>query len=114
MNIIFGDSVSGLPDNHTVLELDQFKVKDSSDLVTAWAVIEKIPLGEFSVSADNEKIHRELMSFYRQRHWNYCEQAIEFLMGKWNGELDTFYADLLQRVQAYKESAPEVDWDGSR
>lgn len=114
MNIIFGDSLSGLPDSYTVLGLDTFRTKDSDVAVTAWAVIDKIPLNEFATAADNKKIHSEMMEFYRQRHWNYCEHAIEYLMGKWNGELDTFYADLLQRVIAYRQTAPDQDWDGSR
>jgi hypothetical protein len=35
-------------------------------------------------------------------------------MGKWNGELDTFYTDLLQRVIAFKQTPPAEDWDGLR
>lgn len=114
MNIIFGDSVSGMPDSYTVLALDTFRVKDSTEPVVAWAVIDKIPLGEFATAADNKKIHNEMMDFYRQRQWNYCEHAIDYLMGKWNGELDTFYSDLLQRVIGYKETPPDAEWDGSR
>jgi hypothetical protein len=114
MNIIFGDSMSGMPDSYTVLPLDTFRVKDSDEPVVAWAVIDKIPLGEFATAADNKKIHDDLMQFYRDRQWNYCEHAIEYLMGKWGGALDTFYTDLLQRVLAYKENPPDQSWDGSR
>jgi hypothetical protein len=45
-----------------------------------------------------------------KQQWNYCEQAIQGLMGKWGGELDTFYTDLLQRVMNFKENPPE-NWD---
>jgi len=96
MNIIFGDSVSGMPDSYTVLPLDTFRVKDSDEPVVAWAVIDKIPLGEFATAADNKKIHDDLMQFYRDRQWN------------------TFYTDLLQRVLAYKETPPDESWDGTR
>lgn len=114
MNIIFGDSVSGLPDSYTVLGLDTFRTKENDAAVTAWAVIDKIPLGEFATAADNKKIHDEMMGFYQQQQWNYCEHAIEYLMGKWNGDLDSFYADLLQRVLTYKQTPPDKHWDGTR
>jgi len=35
-------------------------------------------------------------------------------MGKWNGELDSFYTDLLKRVMSYKENEPPEDWTGNR
>ena len=31
-----------------------------------------------------------------------------------DGELDTFYTDLLQRVIAFKQTPPAEDWDGLR
>jgi hypothetical protein len=34
-------------------------------------------------------------------------------MGKWNGELDTFYSDLLARVIKFKENEPPEDWNGT-
>jgi adenylate cyclase len=114
MNIIFGDPIESIPDSFTVLPLDSFRVKDSTTPVIAWAVIEKIPLAELATAADNTKIHNELLDFYRQKQWNYCEHAIDYLMGKWNGELDTFYTDLLQRVIAFKQTPPAEDWDGLR
>ena len=114
MNIIFGDPIESIPDSFTVLPLDSFRVQDSTTPVTAWAVIEKIPLAELASAANNTKIHTELLEFYRQKQWNYCENAIEYLMGKWNRELDTFYTDLLQRVVAFKQNPPADDWDGLR
>jgi hypothetical protein len=36
------------------------------------------------------------------------------LRSKWNGELDSFYSDLLLRVQAHKQNPPDADWTGIR
>jgi hypothetical protein len=33
-------------------------------------------------------------------------------MGKWNGEVDSFYSNLLERVQQYKANPPDADWTG--
>lgn len=112
MHIIFGDSVKQLPDSYTVLELDTFKIQSTDDLITAYCVIDTIPLSDFPLAEAHKKIHADLISAYKNQHWNYCEQAIEGLMGKWNGDVDTFYSDLLQRVINYKETPPAPDWDG--
>jgi len=113
MHIIFGDSLKELPDSFTVLELDTFVVPGDDRPKTAYCVVEKIPLNEFDTLAAYLKIHQDLMQFYKQRHWTYCEHAIEGLMGRWNGELDTFYSSMLQRVQQFKEHEPEPDWTGT-
>jgi hypothetical protein len=61
-----------------------------------------------------KKIHADLIDAYGNRHWHYCEQAIAGLMGKWSGELDTFYTDLLTRVNQYKENGVPYDWTAVR
>jgi hypothetical protein len=113
MNVIFGDARNEIPNGHTVLELDTFRVPDSEQSITAYCLIEKIPLGEFATLENYCKIHEDLIRFYKQRHWDYCEHAIESLMGRWNHELDTFYSDLLKRVLEYKAVPPGTAWDGS-
>ena len=111
MNIIFGDAIKEIPDSFTILELDTFRTT-ADELRTAYCVVETIPLSEFATLDAYKKIHADLIKFYRERQWNYCEHAIEGLMGHWNGELDTFYTDLLKRVMHLKENPPSDDWDG--
>ena len=114
MNIIFGDSVNDIPEQYTVLELDTFRTAGSDDTVTAYCLVEKLALDEFSTLEEYKKIHSDVIKYYKQRQWNYCEQALQGLMGRWHGELDTFYRDLLSRVLACKETEPGPDWDGIR
>lgn len=111
MNIIFGDSIKDIPDSFTVLELDSFKYPDRVD--TAYCIIEKLPLEEMATLDAYKKIHADLIKFYKQKEWTYCEHAIEGLMGKWNKELDTFYLSLLARILSFKETPPDDSWDGS-
>jgi hypothetical protein len=114
MNIIFGDSIKDIPDSFTVLELDTFRMVSEGRIATAYCVIEKIPLTDFDKLDAYKKVHADLVENYRRREWTYCEHAIEGLMGKWNGELDSFYSDLLLRVQAHRQDPPGNDWDGTR
>ena len=112
MNIIFGDAVNTIPNSYTVLELDTFRLPDDTTSV-AYCVVEKIPLTEFDKLEAYRKVHADLLINYRAREWTYCEHAIEGLVGKWNGELDSFYSNLLLRVLDYKQNLPADGWDGS-
>lgn len=108
MNIIFGDSVDILPDHYIKLELDTFRTANNT--VTAYCLVEKLAPDEFGNMDSYKKIHADLLDAYRKQHWNYCEQAIAGLMGRWNGEIDTFYADLLQRVNQYRQNGVPDNW----
>ena len=113
MNIILGeDNLTGIDEKYMVLELDTIRVRDR-DPIKAFCLIEKMPVGEMFSAENFRELHSNLIANYRLRNWNYCEQAIEHLLGKWNGELDTFYLDLVTRVKQHRESPPGDDWDGT-
>ena len=114
MNIIFGDAIKQLPEHYIVLELDTFRVPDSDRNETAYCLVETLAINEFSTLDTYKKIHSDLLQAYREQNWKYCEDAIEGLMGRWNGELNTFYADLLQRIEQYKNTSLPQSWDGVR
>jgi hypothetical protein len=111
MNIIFGDYVDTLPDHYIKLELDTFRIIDSNNTFTAYCLVKKLAPDEFATIDAYRKIHVDLLDAYRKQHWNYCEQAITGLMGRWGGELDTFYIDLLNRVNQHKENGVPEDWN---
>jgi len=111
MHIIFGEAIKEIPDSFTILELDTFKL-DSDKVVTAYCVVEKIPLAEFALIEAHMELHKNLINYYREKQWNYCEQAISELTGKWNGELDSFYIDLLKRISELKNLTLDQSWQG--
>ena len=112
MNIIFGEALDTIPDNYTVLELDTFVLPPDSKKVTSYCVVEKIALHDFPVLDVYKKIHADLIQAYRDQNWEYCEHAIKGLLGRWNGEVDTFYDILLERVQELKANPPGDYWTG--
>jgi hypothetical protein len=80
---------------------------------TAYAVVDQVPLMEM-VNIENFKtLHANLMLEYRKRNWKYCEDAIEHLRGKWNGDLDTFYTELYDRLQTLKDQMLSDNWSGT-
>jgi hypothetical protein len=113
MNILLGPQITDdIRDRFILLELDSFRTAPASDSVTAYCLIEQISIGEMLVMQQYLDLHRNLMPNYRQRNWNYVEQAIEHLMGRWDNQLDSFYSDMLIRVQALKSQDLDDTWDG--
>lgn len=113
MNIIFGDSANTIPDHYILLELDTFRRDGKTETVTAYCLVEKPALDELVNIQAYKKIHADVVKYFKQQHWDYCEQAIQGLIGKWGGELDTFYTDLLNRVKQHKQHGVPKDWDAT-
>jgi len=111
MNIIFGNSTD-LVTKYTKLELDTIYVEDTGEVITAYGIIETIPLQEFPRVEANMKNHDMLLKQYRLRNWDYCVTAINALMGSWNGELDSFYTELMNRIENLKQNPPGPEWNG--
>jgi len=111
MNIIFGDSAAQqAQEKYIVLELDTFQV--DQQLTTTYALVEKIPLMEMTSLDQFKELHSNLLSEYRKRNWKYCQDAMEHLKGKWNGDLDTFYTVLTERIQDLKTQSLDSTWTG--
>ena len=113
MHIIFGqENTSALREKYTVLTLDTFRLPGEPEPVTAYCVIEKIPLQEMTQLESWQDLHENLVTEYRIKNWKYCEDALEHLQGRWQGELDTFYQDLAARISQYKVHDPGSEWNG--
>jgi len=112
MYIIFGDTqAQEMGKKYTVLELDTIRFMPSKNTATAYAVVENIPIPELPKLTFQTDLHHNLMENYRKADWNFCEQAIENLVGCFGGELDTFYAELQSRINNYKDNDPSTNWD---
>lgn len=113
MNIIFGrQNAATLSEKYTVLELDTIRISNSGPELTAFCVIESVPILNMPKLDKMKELHANLLIEYRKQNWNYCEQAMEHLRGFWSSELDTFYDNLTERINFYKDNEPAEDWDG--
>lgn len=112
MNIIFGTAeVTKLQEKYIVLELDTVTIR-SSKPITAYSVVENLPLEEFSKVEIFTKLHQDLMDNYRNRNWHFCIHAIDTLMGFWGKQIDSFYEILQARITEYIQNEPAEDWTG--
>ena len=113
MNIIFGTEMAKqAQDRYTVLELDTLNLVPTGETVTAYCLVETVPITEMPAVASLQDLHSNLMTEYRKQNWRYCEDAIAHLTGKWHGELDSFYTELYQRIQTFKQTDLPEDWTG--
>ena len=110
MNIIFGTSeAEKLDDKYIVLELDTITIKNSTPS-TVYCVVENLPLSKLTEAEPYKILHAKLMENYKNRDWNFCEQALEKLLHFWGADMDTFYDSLQKRVLEYKDTEPAETW----
>ena len=109
MNIIFKENSEAIGKKYVVLDLDTFSVPDGSTH-TVCCVVENIPITELSETENLKALHAGLIASYGQRNWNQCEQAIAQLVGKWGGEVDSFYQDLQTRIDRLKTMTLPENW----
>lgn len=110
MNIILGkENAESLREKYLVLELDRFLTSTSTEPVNSYAVIEISSITDVFRMAEMSDLHENLIRFYREKNWKFCEDAIEHLMGQWSGQLDSFYQYLKSRIEEGRKS-PE-DWN---
>lgn len=114
MHIIIGkENVENLnlTEKFTVLELDTFKLAHDGTTVTAYCVVENIPINDLPKVESMRELHANLLENYRKKDWNYCNQALDFLVGFWGHELDTYYQSMRDRITKYTEVDPGENWD---
>ena len=99
MHIVWDkEAVKELRKKHTVLELESFPV--NGEMFSAWCVIpaEKIVPELGSLNAYIE-LHEGFVQAYKEKDAKLCTDIAEHLMGKFGGELDTFYTEILSRFK---------------
>lgn len=114
MNIILGrENIQEAQDKYTVLELDTLLINGSSDPVTAYCLVEQVPIDQIAGIDQFRDLHNNLIKNYRQQNWKFCEDALEHLRGKWGGELDSFYMELGSRIADLKQQDLDASWTGT-
>lgn len=113
MNIMLDSQITDeLKQRYLLLELDSFWLPGHESPVAAFCVLDPLSPDQMIDSQQWIDLHGNLMHNYRAQNWNYVEQATEFLLGRWQGQLDTFYHDLNHRVQDLRQQTLDASWDG--
>ena len=113
MNIIIGtDAANEAREKYTVLPLQDIKFASHPDMppVTAYCLIENVPLDEIPKLQEQIDLHTKFYENLQKPDFNYCEQALEHLKGKWRGEVDTYYEVMEKSINENKD-VEDLKWD---
>jgi hypothetical protein len=98
MNIILGDeNLKQIQENYIVLELETFSVGDDKT-ITAYCVLENTPLVDLNDLDRLKDLHKAFIAAYTGNNTTLCKFLGEELKGKFGGEMDTFYDEILARI----------------
>ena len=83
---------------HTVLELESFDVE--GQVVEAFCVVtaDKIRFGDLMTLDEDKKLHQQFVDANKRKDYKTCQQLSDELYGKFGGELDSFYTEILSRA----------------
>jgi len=113
MHIILRDQITNtLEEKYIILELDIFHVIDKDSMLPAYCLIENIPLHELPEVENFRYLHAQLIKNYRKGNWEFCEDALRHLLGRWNGDVDSFYQELMTRIIDLRVRQVDIaSWD---
>ena len=111
MHIVFGAAAKELSTRFVILELDTFRDTHTQQQHVAYCLIENIPLDDMPILQELCDCHRDLIFHYQHAQWSLCLEQLPKLRGRWNGEVDSFYDDLQQRIDSYSQQTVQPGWD---
>lgn len=99
MQLIFGkDNAEELKTRYTIVELETLSVGDKTLDVYCVIPAEKIAIGEISSIEHTKKLHGEFVQAIKDRDYELCKKLYIHLIGKFGGELDSFYDEVVKRL----------------
>ncbi len=99
MQIIWNkEAAERLRSNQTVLELETFAV--GKQTITAYCVVpaEKV-FPEITRLENLVELHEAFISAFNQKNYQLCQDLAPELIGRFGGELDTFYQEILNKLK---------------
>ena len=98
MHIIFGNSqgIEEIKEKFTVLPLETFTVNGTEQ--TAYCVVEYIPLEEIPDLPRLTGLHKAIVEAWNRNDVDTVLFGLPHVMGKFGGELDSFYENLKSRI----------------
>ena len=89
-----------LANKYIVLELEPHIVQDA--VLETFCVVEgeKIPLTEVTMLEHWKKLHKEFVQANKDKNGKLCRDLAEHLVGKFGGEVDSFYEIVVSRYTA--------------
>ena len=100
MEIVYGrENADMIRERHLVLDLETVDVNGTP--IDLYCVIptDKLNFKEIQDLPMWTKLHQDFIQGYIEKQYPYCLQCIEHLMGKFGGEVDSFYEIIKDRIE---------------
>ena len=113
VKIVIGPITAKLiEDEYFVLELDKLAVKGKKEGVNIFTVLSRLEDSlEYKLA---QQKHESMLSLYREMRWKESALLCQELIGEFNGEMDSYYRMLIERIADYEyKNKPPKDWDGT-
>ena len=100
MQIVFGkNTVEQLREKYTVLELEEIDTPNGKLEPYCVIPVENIALSLGQIGPDIE-LHEKFVQAIKDNDVKLCIDLYEYLVGKFGGELDTFYEIVVERCKS--------------
>lgn len=99
MFIFFGQDIAEkLSESYTILPLE--KIRKGDEYVRAYCVVPSDKINFFDIpNLNNHKqLHLDFLNAWENKNYDVCRNLGTQLLGKFSGELDTFYNELLGKL----------------
>ena len=101
MQVIFGkENAELLREKYTLLELETFEVEGKPLETYCLIPAEKIAFSDITLLEHHTKLHNVFVDAVKAKNYKLCEDLYEHLIGKFDGELDSFYEEIKKRFNA--------------
>ena len=101
MQLIFGrENAEKLREKYTVLDLETVEKEGHKLEVFFLISADKFSICDLPQIDNWVKLHNDFLNGYHTQQYNFCRQCIEHLTGKFGGEVDTFYEEILKRIDS--------------
>lgn len=98
MQVIFGkQNADMLKDKYTILELETFDANGTPVETYCLVPSEKIAFSDMSSLEGNIKTHEQFVEAIKRNDYKTCSELYIQLIGKFGGELDSFYDEIVKR-----------------
>jgi len=101
MQIIFGkDNAEKLKERYLVLELEEFDPLGDGRILETFCVVpaEKVAFTEVAQLEHSKKLHNDFVSALKRKDYKICRDLYVHMVGRFGGELDSFYEEILKRI----------------
>lgn len=101
-----------LGDEYFTVELDTIAVKGKKEGTTIYTVFYNPSSNEQEQWETARLLHNDMLKLYRAQEWKEAVKLVNKLKGSFDGKMDHYYDQWLERIGEMRTAKLPADWDG--